>query len=73
MSKHVADMKKVSNSMSVGCHADNNAFVMYVMCCVQKIQAVYKFFPRTGNCTKVKTSLISTVPWSRFLVCCMLY
>jgi len=40
MSRHVADMKEVSNSMSVGCHADDNAFVMHVMCCVHKIQAV---------------------------------
>jgi hypothetical protein len=45
MSKHVADMKEVSNSMSLSCHADDNAFVIYVICCVQKIQAVYKFFP----------------------------
>jgi hypothetical protein len=44
MTKHVADMKEVSYSMSVGCHADDNAFVMYVMFYVQKIQAVYKFF-----------------------------
>jgi hypothetical protein len=44
MSKHVADMKEVSNSMSFGCHADDNAFVMYVMCYVQKIQAHYKYF-----------------------------
>jgi hypothetical protein len=45
MSKHVADMKEVSNSMSVSCHADDNAFVTYVMCCVHKIEALYKFFP----------------------------
>lgn len=38
MSKHVADM-------SVSCLADNNAFVIYVMCCVQKILALYNFFP----------------------------
>jgi len=44
MSRHVADMKEDSNSMSVGCHADDNAFVMYVMCYVQKIQVLYKFF-----------------------------
>jgi hypothetical protein len=30
--------------MSVSCHADDNAFVIYVMCCVQEIQALYKFF-----------------------------